>query len=78
MCHQAKAGKVRGRPITAPDLLIYHDMDASMRVSTLDPRPATVYETIGHIIRPLTRQSSVALSGESLEQIGYFRHVMVD
>ena len=58
-CHQTKAGYVRNRPITAPDLVMYDAIDVSMRVSTLDPRPATVFDTIGHLIRPLTPQRTI-------------------
>ena len=46
----SKAGYVRGRPGSAPDVLMY--------LSTLHPRPRSVREVFGHVIRPATAQST--------------------
>ena len=47
--HTAKAGYLRPRPLSAPDLSMYDTTESVNHTSDTEPRHLTVYEMAGHL-----------------------------
>ncbi len=60
--YKAKAGKVRRRPISAPEFLEQNPPDTARghpTSSRTPPRPKTVMEIAGHLVRPISAASAL-------------------
>ncbi|CAH1786275.1 unnamed protein product [Owenia fusiformis] len=53
-----KAGYVRGRPVSAPEIGIYARSTPSGQCSTIEGRNQTVYESMEHVLRPRKSRTS--------------------